>query len=432
MLKRLMLRRVMVKIEPGSFELAGLVKPGDAIVWGQACGEPTTLIEMLLAQRQALGGISAFVGSSFSGILQPEHTDCIKISSMGAIGALRSLAKAGVLGIIPCHVGQIGTYIAEKIMPCDIALIQVSPADAAGYHSYGLINDYTEAAVKAARIVIAEINHRVPRTPCDAMLHRSAISYFVETERAPVIVAGGRIATTDVAIANHAASFIGDGAILQFGIGAVPEAIARVLADRRNLGLHSGMVGDALIDLTESGALTNATKSEYRGISITGALIGSQRLYDFADANPAIKLCASSITHSEAILSALPNLISINSAIEVDLTGQVNAEAIGGNYMGGTGGQVDYVRGASRSPGGRSIIALPATTPNGGTRIVAALSGPITTSRSEIDIIVTEFGAAELKGQTLANRARRMIEIAHPDFREVLSREAHAHLQRGF
>ena len=422
----------MQRIDAASFELGSLIKPGDAIVWGQACGEPTTLIEMLLAQRQLLGGVSAFAGSSFSGILKPEHADHIKIYSMGAIGALRSLAKSGVLGIIPCHVGQIGGYLAQKRIPCDIAFIQVSPADAAGYHSYGLINDYTGAAVKAARIVIAEINSRVPRTPCDALLHQSAISHFIETGRAPVTVASSRIEATDIAIANHAAGFIGDGAILQFGIGAVPDAIARLLSDRRNLGLHSGMVGDALVDLTESGALTNATKSEDRGVSITGALIGTQRLYDFADANPAIKLCASSITHNEAILSALPNLISINSAIEVDLTGQVNAESIGGNYLGGTGGQVDYVRGASRSPGGRSIIALPATAPNGGSRIVAALSGPVTTARSEVDIIVTEFGAAELKGQTLANRARRMIEIAHPDCRAALDQQAHAILQRGF
>ena len=421
----------MTRIDAG-FELAGLIKPGDAIVWGQACGEPTTLIEMLLAQRQLLGGVSAFAGSSFSGILKPEHTDHIAISSMGAIGTLRSLAKSGVLGIIPCHVGQIGSYLIQKRIPCDVAFIQVSPADAAGYHSYGLINDYTGAAVKAARTVIAEINSRIPRTPCDAMLHDSAISHFIETDRAPVTVASSRIEATDIAIANHAAGFIGDGAILQFGIGAVPDAIARLLSDRRNLGLHSGMVGEALVDLTESGALTNATKSEYRGISITGALIGTQRLYDFADANPALKLCASSITHNEAILSALPNLISINSAIEVDLTGQVNAEAIGGNYLGGTGGQVDYVRGASRSPGGRSIIALPAKAPNGGSRIVAALSGPVTTSRSEVDIIVTEFGAADLRGKTLAQRARALIAIAAPQFRESLEKEAHFLLTRDF
>ena len=206
----------MTRIDAG-FELAGLIKPGDAIVWGQACGEPTTLIEMLLAQRQLLGGVSAFAGSSFSGILKPEHTDHIAISSMGAIGTLRSLAKSGVLGIIPCHVGQIGSYLTQKRIPCDVAFIQVSPADAAGYHSYGLINDYTDAAVKAARTVIAEINSRIPRTPCDAMLHDSAISHFIETDRAPVTVASSRIEATDIAIANHAAGFIGDGAILQFG-----------------------------------------------------------------------------------------------------------------------------------------------------------------------------------------------------------------------
>jgi acyl-CoA hydrolase len=216
-------------------------------------------------------------------------------------------------------------------------------------------------------------------------------------------------------------------------VGAVPDAILRLLHDRRDLGVHSGMIGEGLVDLVEAGVITNALKPIDRGMSITGALIGTRRLYDFVNRNPKISLRSSSYTHNEAVLSRLTRLVTINSAIEVDLTGQVNAEQSGPQYLGGTGGQVDYVRAGSRSPGGRSIIALPATAKGGKiSRITAALSGPVTTARSEVDVIVTEFGAAELKGQTLAERTRRLVGIAHPDFREELDRAAHEIRRRGF
>jgi acyl-CoA hydrolase len=221
--------------------------------------------------------------------------------------------------------------------------------------------------------------------------------------------------------------------VLQVGIGAVPDAILRLLQDRRDLGVHSGMIGDGLVDLVEAGVVTNALKPIDPGVSITGALIGTRRLYDFVDRNPKINMRSSSYTHSESVLSRLARLVTINSAVEVDLTGQVNAEQSGAQYLGGTGGQVDYVRAGNRSRGGHSIIALPATAKGGKvSRITAALSGPVTTARSDVDVIVTEFGAAELKGQTLAERARRLVGIAHPDFREELDQVAHNIRRRGF
>lgn len=422
-----------VCIDPTALDMTQFIRPGDALVWGQGCGEPLTLIEALLTQRADLGGVSAFAGSSFSAVLEPEHTDHIAFRSMGAIGSMRSLAKIGSLGIVPCHVGQIGRLIADGTIRCDVALVQISRPDADGNHSYGVINDYTRAAVSNARVVVAEVNDQVPFTYCDVLLPGFEIDYLVETSRDVISVPPGKIAHGDRAIARFAANYIGDGSILQFGIGAVPDAIAQLLVDRRDLGLHSGMAGDALVDLIEAGALTNATKRAWRGVSVTGALIGTRRLYEFADRNKAILLCNSSITHDAAILGALPKLVSINSAIEVDLTGQVNAEEIGGAYIGGTGGQIDFVRGGSRSPGGRSIIALPATAQRGASsRIVTHLSGPVTTARSETDVIVTEYGAAELKGKTLTERADAMVAIAHPDFREALEREAHDLFKRGY
>ena len=251
--------------------------------------------------------------------------------------------------------------------------------------------------------------------------------------RTPVEVPQAQIGETDQSIAKIAAGYIEDGAVLQVGIGAVPDAILRLLRDRRDLGVHSGMIGDGLVDLVEAGVITNARKPIDAGVSITGALIGTRRLYEFADRNPKIGMRRSAYTHSEVTLSRLERLVTINSAVEVDLTGQVNAEQNGSQYIGGTGGQVDYVRAGSRAHGGHSLIALPATAKGGKvSRIAVALSGPVTTARSDVDVIVTEFGAAELKGQTLAERARRLIAIAHPDFREELERAAQIITRRGF
>ncbi|WP_407169169.1 acetyl-CoA hydrolase/transferase family protein [Bradyrhizobium sp. ORS 111] len=408
------------------------VRSGDRIVWGQACGEPTTLVETLIAQAAGLGGVSAFAGSSFSGLLTPEMGEHVSLSSMGAIGALRSVAKAGRLGIIPCHVGQISNMIEAGLIGCDVAFVQVSPSDTDGNHSYGLINDYVQAAVAKARVVIAEVNEQVPFTHCDALLPASRIDLAIKVSHPPVEVKPAAIGDIDRAIAKHAAEYIGDGSVLQIGIGAVPDAVLQLVSDRRDLGIHSGMIGDGLLDLVEAGVITNARKMFDAGISITGALIGSRRLYDFAHRNPAVGMRASGYTHADAVLTAIPRFVTINSALEVDLTGQVNAEQVGSSYVGGTGGQVDYVRGGSRSPGGRSIIALPATAGNKGSRIVPTLGGPVTTGRSEVDIIITEFGAAELKGQTLVERARRLMAIAHPDYREGLAQAAHAIAKRGY
>ncbi|KFL46836.1 acetyl-CoA hydrolase [Sphingobium sp. ba1] len=415
-----------------SVRFAVHLKAGDHIVIGQACGEPTTLVEALIDQGRDIPDLSAFIATSFSGLFTPATADSFALSSMGAIGALRSMTKAGKLKVIPVHVSQIGPLITAGIIPCDVALIQVSPADEHGNHSCGLISDYVRAAVDKARVVIAEINEAVPFTPGET-IPASAIDVAIPVNRPPVEVAPAAIGPTDEAIARHCAAFIGDGAVIQTGVGAVPDAILRLLHDRKDLGVHSGMLGDGLVELVEAGIITNARKEVDPGVSINGALIGTKRLYDWAHRNPAIRMCATSYTHDAAILGRLSRLVTINSALEVDLTGQVNAEQAGAVYLGGTGGQVDFVRAGARSPGGRSIIALSASA-KGGTlsKIVAQLSGPVTTARTDVDVIVTEYGAAELKGQSLAERTRRLIAIAHPDFREELDRAAHIIAQRGF
>jgi acyl-CoA hydrolase len=416
----------------GTIDLGHYLKAGDAIVFGQACGEPSTLIEALIEQGAGIGNLSAFIATSFSGAFTPESAEAFTLSSMGAIGTLRSMSKAGKLSIIPCHVGQIGAMIAADIIACDVAMIQVSPADADGNHSLGLISDHVLSAVAKARLVIAEVNDQVPFT-FGLSIPASKIDVAVHTSRPPVEVQPAKIGATDEAIALYAAQFIEDGSVLQVGVGAVPDAIMGQLKDRKDLGVHSGMLGDGVVELAEAGVLTNARKEFDVGVSVAGALIGSKRLYDFCDRNPAIAMHDANYTHNEAVLTRLSRLVTINSAIEVDLTGQVNAEGSGSAYMGGTGGQVDYVRAGSRSPGGHSIIALSATAKGGSiSKIVSSLNGPVTTARAEVDIIVTEFGAAELKGQSLAERTKRLTAIAHPDFREELDKAAFEIRQRGF
>lgn len=418
--------------DPAQLDLAEFLRPGDHIVLGQACGEPTTLVEALIAQGKDIGNLSAFIATSFSGLFTPETADSFALSSMGAIGSLRAMTKAGKLAVIPLHVSQVGPMIGAGILGCDVAMIQVSPADSNGHYSCGLISDHVRAAVDKARVVIAEVNDQVPYTAGET-LPASAIDVAVHVSRAPVEVPAAKIGATDEAIARHCAAYIGDGAVIQTGVGAVPDAILRLLHDRKDLGVHSGMLGDGLVDLVEAGVVTNARKEIDTGVSINGALIGTRRLYQWAHNNDAMRMTPTSYTHDAAVLAQLSRLVTINSALEVDITGQVNAEQSGAAYLGGTGGQVDFVRAGARSPGGCSIIAL-SSTAKGGTlsKIVTGLSGPVTTARSDVDVIVTEYGAAELKGQTLAERTRRLIAIAHPDFQEQLERDAHTIQQRGF
>ncbi len=423
----------MSQPDPKLHSLKDWIRPGDHIVWSQAAGEPLTLIEALMAQRAELGPLSVFMGASYADAVQPEHADHIRFSSFGAIGKLRRLTRAGALDVIPCHVSRIAPYIASGEIGCDVAMVQVSPIGPNGLHSYGVTNDYVQAAVAKARVVIAEVNAQVPFTFGDGYLAPDQIHLRVDSDRPVVQVAAAPICDTDIAMANAAARFIGDGATLQMGVGATPDALLRQVCDRRDLGIHSGVISDAVIDLIEKGAVTNARKPFDQGVSVTGALIGTDRVYRFADRNPEMVVRSSAYVQDQARLAALPNFITVNTAVEIDLTGQVNAEQVGGDYLGGTGGQADYVRAGQRSAGGYAIIALPATARGGSqSRIVLRLATGVTTTRTDVDVVVTEFGAAELRAQPFRERARRLIAIAHPDFREALERDAHELMRRGY
>ncbi|MEN9773953.1 MAG: hypothetical protein RL322_1023 [Pseudomonadota bacterium] len=416
----------MKPVRPDSLDLSHITRPGDQIIWGQACGEPLTLTEALVCQRAALGGVSVFMGACFSNTFKPEHADFIRFKAFGAIGSSRRLSRAGVLDLVPCHLSRIAPYIEQGAIACDVAFVQVAPADEHGHYSLGLVSDYIRSAVRKARCVVAEVNAQVPQVRCVDPLTPDEIDYLIETDRPLIEVPAAPPGEIDRAIAAIAQQFIPDRATLQMGIGSVPEAVMSQLRDRRDLGVHSGMVGDSLVDLIECGAVTNAHKALDPGLTITGALIGTRRLFDFCHRNAAVRMHPSAYTHEITVLSQLSRFISLNSAVEVDLSGQVNAETAGGQYVGAVGGQVDYVRAAALSPGGCSMIALPSTAQDGAiSRIVPTLSGPVTTARSDVDVVVTEYGAAQLRGRSLSERARALIEIAHPAHREALERQIH-------
>ena len=405
-------------------DLAEFVRPGDGIIFGQGCGEPEPLTQKLVAQRAAYSGAKVFFGTGFSKTFALEHADHLRFSGFGAIGSLRKLAAVGALDPIPCHLSAIAGLIDKGQIASEVVLLQVSPANDKGEHSYGLVNDYMQIAVAKARVVIAEVNAQIPFTPCDHLLRPEQITALVHTDRKPMELPGAAFGDLEKRIAQHLSDFIGDRATIQVGIGAIPEAIVAMLHDRRDLGVHSGMIADSVVDLMERGVVTNAYKGMDAGITVSGVLFGTERLYRFAHHNPQIKLCQTSHTHAAASLARLNKLVSINSALEVDLTGQVNAEAIGSDYIGAVGGQVDFVRAAAQSEGGASIIALGALGKKGDTKIVARLSGPVTTARSDVDVVATEYGAVRLQGLSLRQRIKAMISIAAPEHRDILAKQA--------
>ena len=408
-------------IQPENLDLSALVRPGDTVVWGQGPGEALTLTETLVGQRKSIRRFKAFFGIGLSGTLEPAHADCIEMSSYAGIGANRRLSKAGCLDILPWHYSELPDLITS-----DVVFLHLSPTNADGLYSLGVVHDYLSTAMGKARVVIAEVNDRMPWTFDGGVMADAPMDFIVPTSRPLIELADEEPDDATERIAGHVADLVPDGAVVQIGIGTLPGAILRALRHHRRLGIHSGLAGDGVVDLMECGAVTNETKSVDRGISVIGLAFGTQRLYDFVAANSAVVFRPPSITHSAKIIAEFDTFVSINAAIEVDLTGQVNAEVAGGAYVGAVGGQVDFVRAVRRSPNGRSVIALRATAADGKTsRIVTATdSATVTTGRSDADIVVTEHGVAHLRGRSLAERARQLIAITEPKFREQLARQA--------
>ncbi|MFA7270361.1 MAG: acetyl-CoA hydrolase/transferase C-terminal domain-containing protein [Sterolibacterium sp.] len=417
-----------IELSASNLDLRGIVRPGDHVFLGQGTAEPLTLSETLVRQRAELGPLALFLGVVYSDTLQAEHADFLSFSSYGAFGTAQRLAKAGLLDVLPCHYSHLPELLRRRELRCDVVCLQLSAVDSTGAFSLGVANDYMLEAARQARVVIAEVNEQAPWTYGSDQLASTPIHYLVRTSRPLLEVKTQPLGEIEHRIGAHAAPYISDGAVLETGIGAIPDAILAALRGHRDLGVHSGMLGDSIIDLIEAGVVTNRLKPIDTGISVCGLLLGTQRLYRYAHQNPGIRLSPSWFTHRAAVMANFQKFVAINSALEVDISGQVNAEVTNGRYVGAIGGQGDFVRAANASPQGRSIIALPSTAKGGSiSRIVVRFAdGVTTTPRSDADLVVTEWGVAELRGQALAERARRMIAIAHPAFREQLERDFHA------
>jgi acyl-CoA hydrolase len=403
------------------FDFRGLVRAGDVVAWPQGPGEPTGLSADLVAQRHGLPPFALLLGLGASDTVRREHADRIALRALNGAGTNRRWTECAE--IVPVPVSHLPARLAAGELRVDVVLLRVRRAARAGAYTTGVICDYTAALVGAARVVIAELDDRLPLTGGDALLPEGAVHHVVPRYGPDILMPDPEPSDTDRAIARHVASLIPDGATIQLGVGTLPTAIAAALRGHRALGVHSGVVSDVLVDLVEGGAVTNARKGIDAGVTVTGGLFGTERLRAHADGNPAVAMRAASYTHNPAVLARLHAMHAINSAVEIDLTGQANSELAAGRYLGAVGGQLDFVRGCQVAADGRSILALPSTTPDGRhSRIVAALQGgPVTTPRSDMDIVVTEHGVARLRGCGLQERARRLLAIADPRFHERLA-----------
>ncbi len=401
-------------------ELARYLAPGAGVWWSQASAEPRPLVHALLDQIGELGPRRAFCGLTWDERLTRELPDTLSLVSYGGLGELRALSRAGRLDVLPCHYSALPRMFAEGLVPRDVGFVQVSPPDADGTCSLGIGVDYAADAVRHTPVLIAEINQRMPATVGTPRIPLSRFAAVVETDR-PLQQAPERSPdATDQAIARNVADLIADGNTLQMGVGPLPSAVLDCLAGHRDLGFHSGMISDSIMRLVDKGVLTGARKEIDEGTIITGAALGSTELYERLADMP-IEFRPASYTHAPATLSRLRSLVSINSAIEVDLTGQVGAEIRRGVLIGAVGGQVDFSRAAALT-GARSIIAVRARSGAESTIKPVLEGGVVTTSRSDVDVVVTEYGAAHLRGCDLVERARRLIAVAAPEHQEALER----------
>lgn len=409
----------MQVITLSELRLKNWIQSEDVIGWPQGPGEPLALTEKLLEQRADFSRVGLLFGLTQSPTLTPEIAEGFALHALNGAGSSRKVTSHAE--VYPGHVSQIPALLRQGILPLDVVLIQVMPL-VDGRFTLGVISDFTQAMIQRARCVIALLNPALPAMHGDAVVEGTDIDVLVEADSRLIDLPDPLPSEIERLVASHVAALIPHQATLQLGVGTLPAAVADALSGHRDLGMHSGVVSDVLVDLVERGVVTNAHKGRDAGKTVTGGLFGTQRLRDFAQSTGAIEMRSADYTHSLGVTASIRNFYTINSAIEIDVTGQVNAEIASGRYLGAVGGQVDFVRAGVASEGGRSIIAFPSSTPDGKhSRIVASLAGrPVTTARSDVDVIVTEYGAAHLRGVGLHERARRLIAIAHPDHREAL------------
>jgi 4-hydroxybutyrate CoA-transferase len=410
-------------------EAVRAIQSGQRVFLTGNCSVPEVILAALVDYAPELKDVEIvqLLTLSAGEYVKPEMEGHLRVNTMFISADVREAVGAGRADFTPVFLSEVPRLLREEL-PLDVALIHVSPPDEHGFCSYGVEVGVTKTAAEAARMVIAEVNSQMPRSLGDSFIHLSKIDRLVEVDYPLPEFRQGEPSAIQQAIGRYIAEMIEDGSTLQTGIGGIPDAVLGSLTDKQDLGIHTELFSDGVIDLVEQGIINNEAKSIHPGKIIAGFALGTQRLYDFIHDNPIVELHPTEYVNDPFLIAQNDRMVSINSALEVDLTGQVNADSFGSRLYSGVGGQVDFVRGAARSKGGKPIIALPSTA-KGDTisRITAQLrpgSGVVTT-RSDVHYIVTEYGVAKLYGRTIRERALALIEIAHPDFREELSAQAY-------
>lgn len=404
------------------------VHDGDMIIMAHAAGAPKPLVEALAANYKQFHDVKIFhlVTLGETPYCAPEMEGHFRLMAGFLGGNTRPCVEAHRGDFIPVFFHRLPFYLREGLIPCDVAFIQVSKPNEAGMCSFGISCDYTKPAAEKARVVVAEMNEQMPFIEGDNFINVKDIDYIVESDRPLYELPNPKIGEVEMAIGKNVAALVNDGATLQLGIGSIPDAVLSFLGEKNDLGLHTEMFSDGAVPLIEKGVMNGKYKQIDNGLHTATFLMGTKRLYDFANHNDSVKMAPVDYVNNPAVIGKLDNLISINSCIEVDLQGQVNSESMGLRQFSGVGGQVDYVRGAAISKGGKSIMAIPSTARKGTVSRIVANFAPgtaVTTSRNDVDYIVTEYGTARLMGLSLRERAKALIGIAHPQFRDELEEE---------
>ena len=399
-------------------ELLQHLRPGDTIAVEQVLGEPTVLLDEVYAAAGSLTGCRLFVGMSVTDALTRVPDGLGLVSTVGMPPSSR-LIDSGRMELVPAHMSQLPWMLAEGPLRVDVALVLLSPPDADGWCNLGVTSDWAWHAISSARVVLAEINDNVPVVQGDTRVHIDQVAYAVRSSRPLPEYARATPSDLETRIASFIAPFVRDGSCIQLGIGKLNEAVLRAVADRRDLGVHSGMVGDTMLEMMRDGVITNRHKAVDTGLTVAGSVLGSSLAVKLAAAEENLRIVSVAQTHDPARIQALSDFVCVNSALEVDLFGQVNSETAGGRYVGATGGGVDFLRASVRSPGGRSVVALPSSTGRGQARIVPRVE-TVTALATDVDAVVTEHGIAHLRGASTTERAARLIAVAAPEHRQQL------------
>ncbi|MDB5210262.1 MAG: acetyl-CoA hydrolase/transferase family protein [Sediminibacterium sp.] len=408
-------------------EAVECVRSGDRVFIHGSAATPVALVKALQNRHHSLHNVELVSITNLGGVNfnAPECRESFFFNSLFVSENTRAIANGPYGDYVPVFLSQIPQLFRKNILPIDVALIQVSPPDLHGYCSLGTSVDIAKAALETAKTVIAQVNPKMPRTHGDGFVHVSQIHKIVWHEcDLPEVDYSSHASDAVVRIGQNVAALVDDGATLQLGIGSIPDQVLKNLYGHKNLGIHSEMISDGIIPLLEKGVINNSQKKLNTGCCVTGFMLGTRKLYDFVDDNPQVRVMDIAYVNDTSVIRQNPRATAINSAIEIDLTGQVCADSIGTYQYSGIGGQMDFIRGASLSEDGMPIIALPSVTSKGVSRIVPFLKegAGVVTTRGHVHWVVTEYGSVDLFGKNLKQRGRELIKIAHPDHQEFLER----------